>query len=182
LDDSSQSCSSAAGRKEKKMNETKRVADDLVVRLDYVLRLDDEQVVDSSAGREPLEFIQGQGNIIPGLERELYGMEIGEQKQVTVAAVDGYGERDEERMQVVSREAFGPGNGLQTGMGVQMHDPQSGQLFQGTISEISGDTVVIDFNHPLAGETLHFDVTIAGLRPATDDELDHGHVHGPHGH
>lgn len=164
------------------MNETARVADEMVVSLDYTLRLDDDQVVDSSQGHEPLEFIQGQGHIIPGLERELYGMEVGERKQVTVSAAEGYGDRDDDRMQVVTREAFGPGAELQTGMGVQMQEPESGQVFQGTISEINVDNVLIDFNHPLAGETLHFDVTIAGLRPATEDELDHGHVHGPHGH
>ncbi len=164
------------------MDETTRVADEMVVSLDYTLRLDDEQVVDSSQGREPLEFIQGRGHIIPGLERELYGMEVGDRKQVTVAAAEVYGERDEDHMQRVTREAFGPGTELQTGMGVQMQDPQSGQVYQGTISEINDDNVLIDFNHPLAGETLHFDVTITGLRPATEDELEHGHVHGPHGH
>lgn len=164
------------------MNETTRVADEMVVSLDYTLRLDDDQIIDTSQGREPLEFIQGQGHIIPGLERELYGMGVGDHKQVTVSAAEGYGERDEERMQLVSRDAFGPGTEIQTGMGVQMQDPQSGHVYQGTITEISDDNVLIDFNHPLAGETLHFDVTIAGLRPATEDELEHGHVHGPHGH
>lgn len=164
------------------MDDNKRVADEIVVSLDYTLRLDDDQVIDSSEGREPLEFIQGQGHIIPGLERELYGMEVGEQKQVTVSASEGYGERDDNRIQVVTRDAFGAGAELQTGMDVQMQDPQTGHVFQGTISQIDDDNVVIDFNHPLAGETLHFDVTIAGLRPATEEELDHGHVHGPHGH
>lgn len=164
------------------MDETKRVADEMVVSLDYTLRLDDEQVIDSSEGREPLQFIQGQGHIVPGLEKELYGMEVGEQKQVTVQAAEGYGERDDERIQVVTREAFEPGIELQTGMGVQMQDPQTGHVLQGTISQIGADNVVIDFNHPLAGETLHFDVTVAGLRPATEEELDHGHVHGPHDH
>jgi FKBP-type peptidyl-prolyl cis-trans isomerase SlyD len=164
------------------MNVTHRVADEMIVSLDYTLRLDDDQVIDSSAGREPLEFIQGQGHIIPGLERELYGMAVGDQKQVSVPAAEGYGEHDESRIQLVERDAFGPGTELEVDMGVQMQDPQTGQVFQGTISEIRADHVVIDFNHPLAGETLHFDVTIAGLRPATEEELDHGHVHGPHGH
>jgi FKBP-type peptidyl-prolyl cis-trans isomerase SlyD len=164
------------------MDEKTRVADDMIVSLDYTLRLDDEQVIDSSDGSEPLEFIQGQGHIIPGLERELYGMEVGDQKQVTVAATEGYGERDDDRIQVVARDAFAPGSELETGMGVQMQDPQSGQVYQGTISQINGESVIIDFNHPLAGETLHFDVTIVGLRAATEEELDHGHVHGPHGH
>jgi FKBP-type peptidyl-prolyl cis-trans isomerase SlyD len=164
------------------MNETKRVADDMIVSLDYTLRLDNDQVIDSSEGREPLEFIQGQGHIIPGLEQELYGMEVGDEKQVTVAPGEGYGERDDNRIQVVARDAFPPNTELELGMGVQMQDPQSGQVFQGTISQISADSVVVDFNHPLAGATLHFEVAIAGLRPATPEELDHGHVHGPDGH
>lgn len=164
------------------MSDKNQVADDVIVSLDYTLRLDDDQVIDSSEGGEPLEFIQGAGHIIPGLEKELYGMEVGEEKQVTVQPSDGYGERDESRIQTVGREAFQPGTELEPGMGVQMQDPQSGQVFQGTISQVNDDNVVIDFNHPLAGEALHFDVTIAGVRPATDEELSHGHVHGPQGH
>ncbi|MDT8305884.1 MAG: peptidylprolyl isomerase [Anaerolineae bacterium] len=164
------------------MSDTNQVADDIVVSLDYTLRLDDDQVIDSSEGREPLEFIQGAGHIIPGLERELYGMEVGDQKQVTVQPGDGYGERDDTRIQTVGRDAFQPGAELESGMGVQMQDPQTGQVFQGTIGQVNADNVVIDFNHPLAGETLHFDVEIAGLRTATPEELSHGHVHGPQGH
>lgn len=164
------------------MSNKNQVADDVIVSLDYTLRLDDDQVIDSSEGGEPLEFIQGAGHIIPGLEEELYGMEVGEEKQVTVHPSDGYGERDESRIQIVGRDAFQAGAELESGMGVQMQDPQSGQVFQGTISQVNADNVVIDFNHPLAGEALHFDVTIAGLRPATAEELSHGHVHGPQGH
>ena len=164
------------------MSESNRVEDDMIVSLDYTLRLNNDEIIDSSQGREPLEFIQGQGHIIPGLERELYGMEVGDEKRVAVAPGEGYGERDESRIQVVTRDAFPPDTELESGMGVQMQDPQSGQVFQGVISQIDGDNVVIDFNHPLAGETLLFDVAIAGLRPATSEELDHGHVHGPHGH
>jgi FKBP-type peptidyl-prolyl cis-trans isomerase SlyD len=164
------------------MSDMSRVADDMVVSLDYTLRLDNDQVIDSSEGREPLEFIQGEGHIIPGLERELYGMEIGDEKSVTVAPGEGYGERDDSQVQMVGRDAFQPDAELTVGMGVQMQDPQSGQVFQGTISQVNDGHVVIDFNHPLAGETLHFDVSIAGLRAATADELSHGHVHGPHGH
>ncbi len=164
------------------MSESNRVEDDMIVSLDYTLRLTNDEIVDSSQGRGPLEFIQGQGQIIPGLERELYGMGVGDEKRVTVPPGDGYGERDEQRMQMVTRDAFAPNTELETGMGVQMQDPDSGQLYQGVISQINGDTITIDFNHPLAGETLTFDVAIAGLRPATPEELDHGHVHGPHGH
>lgn len=164
------------------MSDANQVTDDMVVSLDYTLRLDDDQVIDSSEGRNPLEFIQGQGHIIPGLERELYGMEVGDEKTVTVAPGEGYGERDDSQIQIVGRDAFQPGAELTPGLGVQMQDPQSGQVFQGTISQVNDENVVIDFNHPLAGETLHFDVSIAGLRAATAEELNHGHVHGPDGH
>lgn len=164
------------------MSENNRIEDDMIVSLDYTLRLNNDEIIDSSQGREPLEFIQGQGHIIPGLERELYGMEVGDERRVTVAPGEGYGERDENRIQIVTRDAFSPNTELEPGLGVQMQDPQSGQVIQGVISQINGDNVVIDFNHPLAGETLHFDVAIAGLRPASPEELNHGHVHGPHGH
>lgn len=164
------------------MADEQRVGDDMVVSMDYTLRLDDGQVIDSSEGREPLEFIQGQGQIIPGLEQELYDMGVGDEKEVTVAPAAGYGERQDGNIQIVPREAFPPTQELEVGMGVQMQDPNSGQVFQGTVAQVTPDTAVVDFNHPLAGQTLHFDVSIAGLRPATDEEIEHGHVHGPEGH
>lgn len=159
------------------MSETNSVGDDKVISLDYTLRLDDGEIVDSSSGREPLEFIQGQGQIIPGLEQELYGMEVGDEKAVTVTPEDGYGERQADRVQTIPRNAFPDDMELEQGMQVRLQDSNSGQVFEAFVEEIHPENVKLDFNHPLAGETLHFDVKIAGVREATDDELSHGHAH-----
>jgi FKBP-type peptidyl-prolyl cis-trans isomerase SlyD len=153
------------------------VQDDMVVSLDYTLKLDDGEVIDSSNGREPLEFLQGHGQIISGLENELYGMSVGEKKSVTVSPGDGYGDYDDDRLQQVPRDAFPEGMDLEEGMSVRMRDANSGQLFDAYIDEIGAEAVTLDFNHPLAGETLHFDVKIADLRKASDEELSHGHAH-----
>lgn len=159
------------------MSETNSVGDDKVISLDYTLRLDDGEIVDSSSGREPLEFIQGQGQIIPGLEQELYGMEVGDEKAVTVTPEDGYGERQADRVQTIPRDAFPDDMELEQGMQVRLQDSNSGQVFEAFVEEIHPESVKLDFNHPLAGETLYFDVKIAGVREATDDELSHGHAH-----
>lgn len=153
------------------------VADGMVVSLDYTLRLDDGEVVDSSEGREPLAFLQGQGQIIPGLERALYGMSIGAEKNVVVSAADGYGEDDPDAYELVSRDMFPDNIDLTPGTGLRLRDGNSGQILDAYIAEVRGDDVVLDFNHPLAGETLYFHVRVAGLRPATAEELAHGHVH-----
>lgn len=159
------------------MSETNPVGDDKVVSLDYTLRLEDGEVVDSSSGREPLEFIQGQGQIIPGLEKELYGMEEGDEKAVTVTPEEGYGERQADRVQTIPRNAFPDDMELEAGMQVRLQDSNSGQVYEAFVEEIHPENVILDFNHPLAGETLHFDVKIAGVREATDEELSHGHAH-----
>jgi FKBP-type peptidyl-prolyl cis-trans isomerase SlyD len=153
-----------------------KVADGMVVSLDYTLRLDDGQVVDSSNGREALQFLQGQGQIIPGLEQALYGMGVGEEKEVEVAPGDGYGETDPDAYQMVPHNLFPPDMELNEGMGLRMRD-ESGQPLEAYVADVSPDGVLLDFNHPLAGETLYFHVKIADLRPGTSEELDHGHVH-----
>jgi len=160
------------------MTDTKlTVADGLVVSLDYSLRLDEGgEVIDSSVGQEPLEFLQGRGQLIPGLERELYGMAVGDEKDVVVAPADGYGDFDPEAFQLVPRDVFPPDMTLTPGMGLHMRD-RTGQVFETYVAEVRPDGVLLDFNHPLAGKTLYFNVKIAGLRPATDEELAHGHVH-----
>jgi FKBP-type peptidyl-prolyl cis-trans isomerase SlyD len=159
------------------------VKDDLVVSLDYTLRLDGGQVVDSSNGRAPLEFLQGRGAIIPGLEQELDGMVVGEEKDVVVAPADGYGERNPDAFQVVPRTAFPPDLELEIGRTLHMRDSRTQQVLQTIVREIRTDNVLLDFNHPLAGETLRFHVQIAGVRVATEEELEHGHVHsGGHHH
>jgi len=159
------------------MTDTKLVvADDLVVSLDYTLRLDDGQVLDESSEDEALKFLQGQNQIIPGLERALYGMAIGEEKDVVVAPADGYGETDPEAYQLVPHDVFPADINLTEGMGLHLHD-EEGNPLEAFVADIADEGVLLDFNHPLAGETLHFHVKVVNLRPATREELAHGHVH-----
>ena len=153
------------------------VEDGLVVSLDYTLSLDDGEVVDDSTDEEPLEFLQGQGQIIPGLEQALYGMAVGDEKDVVVAPADGYGEQDPDAFELVDRDVFPPDLSLEPGMGFRMRD-SSGEALIAYVEEIQPEGVLLDLNHPLAGETLHFQVKIAGLRAATIEELAHGHAHG----
>jgi FKBP-type peptidyl-prolyl cis-trans isomerase SlyD len=152
----------------------------MVVSLDYSLRLDDGAVIDRSAEGEPLEFLQGAGQIIPGLEQALYGMAVGDAKQVTVQPADGYGEMDPEGVQFFPASSFPDEMELAVGMALQAQDG-AGRHYTVYVAEVQEDGVMLDFNHPLAGETLYFETRIAGLRPATDEELAHGHAHA-HGH
>jgi FKBP-type peptidyl-prolyl cis-trans isomerase SlyD len=158
------------------------VADDMVVSMEYVLRLDDGEVIDSSGSGEPLEFLQGHGQIVRGLEQELYGMLVGEEKDLVVEPGDAYGDFDPDAFQEVPLAAFPPDVVLEPGMGLELMS-ESGEPLLAFVSEVGSEDVVLDFNHPLAGETLFFAVKIADLRPANDEELLHGHVHGQdHGH
>lgn len=154
----------------------KKVEDGQVVSMDYTLKVDGE-VVDSSEGREPLEFLQGAGNIIPGLEKELYGMEVGESKQVTVEPENAYGPVYADAFVDVPRDAFPENIPVEVGVELQVMGPD-GQPLYARIAEVGEEVVKLDLNHPLAGKTLHFDVKIVGLRDATDEEKQHGHAHG----
>ena len=162
------------------MNEALKVADGQVVEMEYTLKVDGE-TIDTSEERGPIEFLQGVGNIIPGLERALYGMTVGESKDVVVAAGDGYGEMDGEAYMEVPRDQFPEDIPMEVGTQLELHD-EAGHPMVARIDQVGDTTVRLDFNHPLAGKDLHFAVKIAGLRPATDEELDHGHVHSGHDH
>jgi len=159
----------------------KLVADDMVVSMDYTLTLDDGQVIDTSKEREPLVYLHGRGQIIPGLEKELVGMAIGASKKVSVAPEEGYGEVDPNAMQLVEHNTFPDDLELKPGVHLQMSTPE-GHPLEAKVVEIKEDGVLLDFNHPLAGETLNFDVSIKEVRAATADELSHGHAHGADGH
>jgi len=163
------------------MTDKKTVADDMVVSIDYTLTLDDGTEIDTSRGQEPLAYLHGHGQLIPGLERELYGMSVGDSKKVAVAPADGYGDVDPDAVQLLSHDVFPDDLELQPGMRLQMATPE-GHPLEAVVREIRDEGVLLDFNHPLAGETLNFDVSIADMRPATAEELAHGHAHGAHGH
>ena len=158
------------------MSDGLKIADGQVVSMDYTLHVNGE-MVDTSAGHGPMEFIQGTGNIIPGLERELYGLVAGDNKKVTVAPADGYGELDAEAFIEVPRGEFPDNIPLEKGIEIQVRD-QSGHPMYARIESFTDEAIKLDFNHPLAGKTLDFDVTIVGIRDASADELSHGHVHG----
>ena len=162
------------------MSEALKVQDGHVVSMDYTLHVDGE-VLDTSSGHEPLEFLQGAGNIIPGLEQELYGMAVGESKKVIVQPEEGYGALDPEAFVDVPKEQFPPTIPLEAGIEIQVTN-QDGQPLSARIDSVNDQSVRLDFNHPLAGKELHFDVKVVSLREATDEENEHGHVHGEHHH
>jgi FKBP-type peptidyl-prolyl cis-trans isomerase SlyD len=156
-------------------NQSAVVRDDMVVSLDYTLTVDGE-LVDSSRNSDPIQFIQGQGQLIPGLERQLYGMEVGDSKDVVVSASEGYGEQDPGAYADIPRGEFPPQIPLEHGVELQLTN-QDGEEMQAFIESVGDDSVRLNFNHPLAGKELHFSVEVVDLRQATSDELDHGHVH-----
>ena len=158
-----------------------KIAKDRVVELEYRLHLGDGQVIDSSEPGKPLSYLHGRGQIVPGLEGALEGLELGEAKQVVVAPAQGYGEHDARGLQEVPRTMFPANAELAPGMRLAAQT-DSGEVIPIGIHEVKGQTVIVDLNHPLAGKTLHFDVTVRGVRDATAEELTHGHAHGPEGH
>jgi len=152
------------------------IGDNMVVSMHYTLTDDSGNVLDSSEGSDPLSYLHGAGNIIPGLEKALVGKVADDALQVTVAPEEGYGEKVPELMQIVDRAAFQGVDDLQPGMAFEAQG-QNGEAQRVVIANIEGDQVTVDANHPLAGVTLNFDVKIVGVREATQEELSHGHAH-----
>ncbi len=157
------------------------VRDGAVVSLEYELKLANGEVVDYSETDEPLEYLHGAENIIPGLERELLGLQVGDTKDVEIAPSDGYGDYDPEDVEVVERSALPKNIPLQLGMVLAVSD-ENGDFSEAFVREISPNSVTLDFNHPLAGQRLFFKVKVLGIREATEEELAHGHPHGAHSH
>lgn len=147
----------------------------------YTLTDDQGQQIDSSAGQEPLAYLHGAGNIIPGLEKALEGKSVGDQMVVEVSAEEGYGPVQEELIQEVPRSSFQGVESIEVGMQFEAQTGQGGAV-PVTVTLVTDETVTVDGNHPLAGKDLNFDVTIADVREATAEELEHGHIHGPGGH
>ncbi|MCH8520041.1 MAG: peptidylprolyl isomerase [Nanoarchaeota archaeon] len=152
-----------------------------VVSIHYTGTLEDGTVFDSSEGKEPLEFIFGVGQIIPGLEEGIDGLKVGEKKKIENISPDkAYGPKLEEAMQEVPKSQLPEDLDVQVGMQLAAQGPQG--PIPVVIAEIKEESVVVDFNHPLAGKTLTFEVEVIALRDADQSELDHGHVHGEDGH
>ena len=156
------------------------VTDGQVVSMEYSLKVDGK-VVDSSEGGEPLQYLHGAANIIPGLERELEGMSIGDSKKVIVSAEDGYGETDEDAFVDVPRSEFPDDMPLDPGVEMELTTPD-GQPMYARVESVEEEIVHLNMNHPLAGKELHFDVKVTALRNATEEEMDHGHAHEGHHH
>lgn len=140
------------------------VADLMTVKFDYTLTVDGK-VVDSSQGHTPLQYVHGKGQIIPGLERELAGLHVGDSKEVDVKPEDGYGQVDPAAFIDVPKTKLPQGQTPEVGMVLSGRDP-NGRPFQAKISEIKADAVTLDMNHPLAGKTLHFKVKVIEISPA----------------
>jgi FKBP-type peptidyl-prolyl cis-trans isomerase SlyD len=157
------------------------VAKDTVVSFHYVLKNKEGEVLDSSAGAEPLTYLHGYKQIVSGLEDALVGKTSGAAFKVTVAPAQGYGERVEEMVISVPKSEWDLPAEVGEGEIVELQSPQ-GEVIPAMVVEIGEEFVVLDANHPLAGEELYFEIEVTAVRAATAEELAHGHAHGPDGH
>jgi FKBP-type peptidyl-prolyl cis-trans isomerase SlyD len=156
-----------------------KATQDKIVSLHYTLTDDHGDLLDSSHGREPFSYLHGHGHIIPGLEAELEGCEVGFNAAIQVAPAKGYGEYNPQAVFEVPRDRFPPSEDIQTGMQVQGEGEHG--ILNFTVVEVNDQGVVLDANHPMAGKTLNFQVEVLQVRDATAQELAHGHSH-PDGH
>ncbi len=155
-----------------------QVEKDKVVSIEYTLKDEHGNVIDASNGN-PLAYLHGHGQIIPGLEKALEGKTVGDKLTVTVPAAEAYGERVEQLVQEVPRQLFQGVDKIEVGMRFEAQSEQGVHSVE--VTKVDGDTITVDGNHPLAGKDLTFDVEIVEIRDATPDELAHGHAHGPGG-
>mgnify|MGYP001148724371 CR=1 FL=1 len=152
------------------------VGNQAVVSMHYTLTNSKGNTLDSSVGGKPLGYLHGAGNIIPGLEKALVGKAAGDSLQVTIDPAEGYGEKNPELVQTLNRSLFQGVDTIEVGMNFQAQAPD-GAMQTLTVTEVDGDDITVDANHPLAGETLTFDVEIISVRKATEEEIEHGHAH-----
>lgn len=164
----------------KRIIDTMKIATKAVAVIDYTLRDSEGRVLDSSEGGDPLAYIHGIGNIIPGLEEALEGKSAGDSLSVEIAPDKAYGQRDDALKMSLPRDSFEGIDKIEIGMTFHAHGPDGARVI--TVIGFDGDQVAVDGNHPLAGQTLFFEVNVVDVREATSEELDHGHVHGPGGH
>ncbi|RYZ49994.1 MAG: peptidylprolyl isomerase [Proteobacteria bacterium] len=155
-------------------------AQNSVVLMDYTVKDDEGNIIDTSSGHEPLAFIVGLGNIIPGLEREFIGKKKGDAFTVKVKPEDGYGDKDDGLVEVVPRAQFAGVKNLAVGMQLQAQTDDDTMVV--TVVQLTDTEVTVDANHPLAGKTLNFEVKVVEVREPTAEEMSHGHVHGTGGH
>jgi len=157
-----------------------QIADKMVVTIDYTLKDDNGNVLDSSNDGQ-FTYLHGSNNIIPGLENALTGKSAGDEVEVTVSPTEGYGERNDSMVQAVPRDMFDSEQEIEVGMQFHAQSPE-GDMVVVTVMDVDDDDITVDGNHPLAGMNLNFGVKVIDIREATTEEIDHGHVHGPGGH
>ncbi|MDG6773052.1 peptidylprolyl isomerase [Thiomicrorhabdus sp. ZW0627] len=155
------------------------IQNDKVALIEYTLTNEAGETLDASNGN-PLAYLHGHGNLIPGLEKELEGKSVGDKFTATIPAADAYGERVDALVQTVPSSMFQGVETLEVGMRFQAQSEQG--MHSVEITAVDGDQVTVDGNHPLAGMPLTFDIEVTGLRDATEEELEHGHAHGEGGH
>ena len=155
------------------------IEDRKVVSFHYTLTNDKGEQIESSRDREPMAYLHGYRNIIPGLENAMAGRDVGDTFEVTVEPAEAYGERNPDAVQRISAKHFPNLRQLSPGQMVQLQTKQG--PIQAVIVKVGRFNVDVDANHPLAGQTLTFDVEVTDIRDATREEIDHGHVHGPGG-
>ena len=153
-----------------------RIEDGVVVSLNYVLTVDGEEIARTEEG-EPMDYLHGAENIVPGLEAALTGKVLGDRVSVTLKPADAYGDYDDENVEELDREDVPNADELEAGMIIEVED-EEGFTYLATVREVSADTVILDYNPPLAGKTLTYDVEVTALREADEEELAHGHPHG----
>lgn len=157
-----------------------KVANNLVISLAYQVRTEDGVLVDEAPVTAPLEYLQGHGVLIPGLEKAMEGHDLGDKFDIDICADEAYGQYDDSLVQRVPKAVFVDVDDLQVGMRF-LADTDQGQV-PVEITEVDTDEVVVDGNHMLAGQNLSFSVEVVAIREATQEELAHGHVHGGHDH
>ncbi len=157
-----------------------QIADQCVVLFHYRLTDAEGELIDASPENQPLAYLHGAGNIVPGLEQAMTGHRAGDHFDVTVEPAQGYGERNDALVQTVPREMFQGIDTIEPGMRFTAESDRGPVAV--TVTEVDGDQITVDGNHALAGKTLNFAITIAEVRQASAEELEHGHVHGPGGH
>jgi len=156
------------------------IAKDHVVEIDYTLTNEAGDVLDSSSGGQPLAYLHGYKNIVVGLESDLVGKAVGDNFKSVVKPEEGYGEVNDKLVTDVPKEELASIPDLKEGISIQAQSSQGTQIFK--VVKIGDDKITLDGNHPLAGQTLYFDITVKSVRTATADEMSHGHAHGPGGH
>jgi FKBP-type peptidyl-prolyl cis-trans isomerase SlyD len=161
---------------------TNTIGKDKVVSIDYTLTNDAGDVLDSSKGGEPLQYLHGHGGLIPGMEKGLEGRAAGDSFKLSLSPEEGYGKKDPNMVQAVPRTNFQGVPNIEKGMQFQARSPDGRGARIVTVIDVAPDTVTVDANHPLAGQTLHFDVSVTDVRDASPEEIAHGHAHGPGGH